>query len=284
MPPPAPAALVTLPMYDLVEVRSATRSVAATIAAAVSALGRPAVAADTDLATHAELETHWGALVGDGGDGPGAVAVTQTCGLPLVETLAGRAEVLGTFVWRGVSRPDGWYRSVVVVRADAGDDLRGRTPAVNHPQSLSGWASLGWALAWRDLGPGDTAPAVVTGGHAASLAAVAEGRADVASIDAATFALIARARPTLAAAVRVVDHGPWVPATPLVTGPGSPGLDELRAALATALAAPALAAVRDVLGIEAFVPLTTADYAGVPAIVAVAERALPRVGTHALAR
>ncbi len=273
------AALVTLPMYDLAELRPATRALAGALAAAVDALGWPAVAADTTFTAHLDLEAHWRSA----GD---AVAVTQACGLPLVETLAGRAEALGTFVWRGISRPDGWYRSIIVVRAVAPDDLRGVTPAVSHPQSLSGWASLGWALADRGVSPEDVAPVVVTGSHAASLLAVTEGVADVTSVDAATYALLARVRPSLTARTRVLGHGPWVPATPLVTGVGAPvTLERLRAALVEAVTAPGLAGVRDELGIDGFVPLETSTYdPPVRAAVEVAERILPRAGTHVMAR
>jgi ABC-type phosphate/phosphonate transport system substrate-binding protein len=273
------AALVTLPMYDLPELRPATRALAGALAAAVGALGWPAAAADTAFTTHLDLEDHWRSA-------GGAVAVTQACGLPLVETLAGRLEALGTFLWRGISRPNGWYRSVVVVRSTATDDLHRVTPAVNHPQSLSGWASLGWALVERGVTPEDLATVVVTGSHVASLVAVADGVADVASIDAATYALLARVRPALVSQTRVLVHGPWVPATPLVTGVGAPvDVEGLRTALSEAVAAPALAGARDALGIEGFVPIETATYdRPVRAVVDAAERILPRAGTHLMAR
>ena len=278
--PAGPVATVTLPMYDLPEVATATAAMAEAMAAAVTAAGWAAQAAPTAFATHAELEAHW--LDRD-------VAVTHACGLPLREALAGRVEALGTFVWRGVSRPDGWYRSVVVVRAGLAAvdpaQLRGARPAVNHPQSLSGWASLGWALAEAGLAAGDLAPVVRTGGHVASLTALADGRADVASIDGATWALLSRLRPGLVAGVRVIGAGPWVPATPLVSPAGGPATPAtLRAAVRRAVADPALAPALDALGIEAFVPLASRDYAVVDAVTATAERALPRVGTHDLTR
>ena len=107
----------------------------------------------------------------------------------------------------------------------------------------------------------------------------------MASIDGATWALLSRLRPGLVAEVRVIGAGPWVPATPLVTpAGGAVAPATLRAAVRRAVADPALAPARDVLGIEAFVPLASLDYAVVDAVVAAAERALPRVGTHDLTR
>ena len=267
-------------MYDLAEVAGATAALAAALAGAVTAAGWPARAAPTAFATHAELESHWL---------DPTVAVTHSCGLPVREALAGRVEALGTFVWREVSRTDGWYRTVVVVPAVGGAerprDVRGSVPAVNHPQSLSGWASLGWALAGAGLTAADMGPALLTGGHAASLAALAAGTAGVASIDAVTWALLCRLRPALVARLRIVGHGPWVPATPLVTRIAPPvALARLRAALATAVVGPDLADVRATLGIEAFAPLTAADYGALDPIVAAAEMVLPRLGTHALRR
>jgi len=85
-------------------------------------------------------------------------------------------------------------------------------------------------------------------------------------------------------AVRVVGHGPWVPATPLVTPADGPvPAAALRDAVRAAVADPALAVAREALGIERFVPLGSEVYGVIDGIVALAERALPRAGTHRLA-
>ena len=102
----------------------------------------------------------------------------------------------------------------------------------------------------------------VTGAHAASLAAVAEGRAGLAAVDCVTFGLLARHQPELVARVAVVAESPPSPGLPLVMSARHPAatLAAARDALLEALADPGLAAPRAALGLEGARVLTVQDY------------------------
>lgn len=149
------------------------------------------------------------------------VLLSQTCGFPLVRVLTEAQHVLGSFaVTCGNPDRPGWYRSVVVCRADdarASDGLAafdGAPVASNDVGSLSGWVSLGVVLAEAGIGPG---PITFTGGHASSVEAVRNGVADLASIDAHSFSLLLAHRRAAVEGLRVIGHGPEVAMTPLFT-------------------------------------------------------------------
>lgn len=102
---------------------------------------------------------------------------------------------------------------------------------------------------------------VETGSHLASVRAVAESRADVASIDAVTWALISSLEPELVRPLFVVGAGPLVPCLPLVVPlRHAAHVEDLRGALAAAVADTAAAAACSTLRIRAFVPLDLDDY------------------------
>ena len=140
----------------------------------------------------------------------------QTCGMPYRTKLIGRVARIGTPDYGLPDCAPGYYRSVIVVRADfdgALGDLDGRRLAFNEPLSQSGWAGPVTWLSGRGITPGAL---LQTGAHAASVRAVAEGRADFAGIDAVTFALLQEHDP-LAARVRVIGHTDAVPGLPYIT-------------------------------------------------------------------
>ncbi|MGB8859434.1 MAG: PhnD/SsuA/transferrin family substrate-binding protein [Ilumatobacteraceae bacterium] len=185
--------------------------------------------------------------------------VAQTCGWPLVSQLSSSVAVVGTFDYDVPDAEHGTYRSVIVSpHALTLEELRGwsaAVAAVNAVDSLSGRVSL--QHAWGGL------PAVVleTGAHLESVRALVAGRADVASIDAVSWAHIARTEPDLLSGLHVIGHGPRVPCLPLVAGwRQASHVGALRAAFSAAVADPALADVRGALRIRGFVPLDLADY------------------------
>jgi ABC-type phosphate/phosphonate transport system substrate-binding protein len=110
---------------------------------------------------------------------------------------------------------------------------------------------------------------VETGSHAASMAAVRNGDADVCAIDCVSFALARRHRPELTDALRCIARSPPMPALPYVTAAGRhPGqLVAMRAALHAALLDPALAEARgrlllagaELTGGEAYAAVAEAD-------------------------
>ena len=121
--------------------------------------------------------------------------LAQTCGWPLVTQLADEFAVVGTFDYDVPGSAGGRYQSVLISReATSIEQLRSRLGAVaarNATDSLSGWISL--QHAWG----GVPSAVVETGSHLESVRAVAEGRADVASFDAVTWALVCSLDPEL---------------------------------------------------------------------------------------
>lgn len=227
----------SLPMYDLPELQADTDALWRDIAGRLAVAGVPlALSRDNvdDLLTH-----HWRHP---------ALLLSQACGWPVAAVLEGEVAVVGAFTYRGVSDPGARYASQLVVRADDVDrPLAGRAVAVNGTDSLSGWVSLVAAV-------GEVGPVLITGAHVESLAAIRDRRADLASIDAVTWALLARHRPAALDGLATMGAGPVIPCVPLITHPTlGPGVDGLRAALAEVRSEPLL--------IDGFVPLDASDYA-----------------------
>lgn len=188
-----------------------------------------------------------------------ALLLGVTCGWPLVTQLGGGLVVVGTFDPAVPLAATGRYRSVLI--ASQATSVAGlhalprAVAAVNGTDSLSGWVSL--CHAWG----GTPADVMVTGSHLASMRAVARGDAQVASIDAVSYELVAAVEPATTAALHVVGHGPLVPALPIVTAAANAArVPELRNALAVAVTDPALAATCAALLIRGFVPFDRADY------------------------
>lgn len=263
---------ISLPMYDFPEFASATTRLVARVVEEVSSLGEPVVVDTPENAMHHGLIEHWES---------DATYLSQSCGLPFVEQLHRYADVIGTIRWTGISDERGWYRTVIVVRADhparTVEQLKGARPVISNTQSLSGWCSLGWALAQVTSDPGFVQPYRVGERHTGSLQLLQDNEADFASIDPATFSILSRHRAELVQNLRVIGHGPLVPATPLhVSKIRHASLEDVRAAVAGAFADPSLADVRDVIGIDSFVGLDNAEYDVLHGLVALAEQVLPR--------
>jgi ABC-type phosphate/phosphonate transport system substrate-binding protein len=256
--------LATLPMYDWPEVAAATDRLWSAIRDALVGEG---VAAPAALVRPDDPMAAW--------TDPGLV-LGQTCGLPLVRALAGRVTLLGALDCAVPGCPPGWYRSAVVVRADdpratlAG--FRGARLAISARDSQSGYAAL-----WHHAAPlaeaGRFFAAVtVTGAHAASVAAVADGTADLAAIDWVSWRLARRFRPGAALRLRVLMRTDPTPGLPLIAAAGTNPAPHRRA-LAAALAAPD-PVLAETLGLAGFVALDPAAYALVADRIATAEARL----------
>ncbi len=102
----------------------------------------------------------------------------------------------------------------------------------------------------------------MTGSHEASVAAVAEGQAGLASIDCVSFALLRRGRPELLERVAIVDETPLSPCLPFIASARlpSPTIEAVRKALLAALADPDLAETRAALGLVGARIVAPADY------------------------
>jgi ABC-type phosphate/phosphonate transport system substrate-binding protein len=183
------------------------------------------------------------------------LALGQSCGWPLVTRLANQVAVVGTFTHVVCELGDPvMYRSVLIARESRPlEAFATTTAAVNGIDSLSGWISLSAAISFAG-------PIVVTGSHRASIASVACGQADVASIDAVTWWHAQRLWPTETAGLVVVGQAPVIPGLPLIVA--LPTTAELIAQWRVGLAAACTQNPRACaqLGITGFVPLDLAGY------------------------
>ncbi len=206
----------------------------------------------------APADLNWNGAVQDHWVDPDCV-VAHACGWPVATRLSPTVAVVGAFTL-ALPEADGHrYRSVLVA-ARPGLLESFVTPvttvAVNSDDSLSGWISLRAAtVGTRQPWPG---PVRWTGGHLASMRAVHDGAAELASIDELTWAHIRRQFPGLTADLHVVGRGPWIPSPPVITTTAR--VDDLRQAFADAMSDPATRPARAELLLAGFVALDDAEY------------------------
>jgi ABC-type phosphate/phosphonate transport system substrate-binding protein len=195
----------------------------------------------------------------------------QACEYPLATRYGEYLRPLVTPTYAAPGCGPGRYCSEIVVRADdpvaslAG--LRGRVCAINERDSNSGMNLLRAALAPIAGGRCLFSKVQVTGEHAASARAVADGVADVAAIDCVTYAHLGAAVPELTGRLRVLARTASSPSLPFVTSRHTPPsvVRLLVAALEAAMATPDLAACRATLRLAAVQPVQDDGYATVRA-------------------
>jgi len=153
----------------------------------------------------------------------------------------------------------GQYRSLMVVRRDdpatAVSDCDGYRLAYNETLSQSGWAAA-WATA-REAGV-TFAQGPHTHAHRVSMTEVIAGRADVAAIDAHTFAMAESYQPEVAAQLRVIGATHASPGMSFITRRGqdpAPYFAAITEAIATLAPDHKLT-----LGLRAIVELPASDY------------------------
>lgn len=150
-----------------------------------------------------------------------ALVLAQTCGLPYRAKLHDLVQLVGTPDYGIPGCEPGFYNSVLIVRADdtrpdlaAFDDA---PFAYNEPLSQSGWAAPAAHFAKSGLKPG---PLLQTGAHRASAEAVAEGRADIAALDALSWQMMQR-WDAFATDLRVIAATVPTPGLPFITAHGA---------------------------------------------------------------
>ena len=197
-----------------------------------------------------------------------ALLLGHTCGYPLMTRYAGALEPVAAPLFDADGCDGPYYSSHFVVAADAGLDslaaCRGRVVAINDYESNSGMNVLRHALAALDPGERFFARVELTGGHRASVAAVADGRADLAAIDCVTLALLGDADPALVARVRSIGRSARSAGRPFV-GPAGASAEGLADALVEACERLSEDARRH-LRLAGFAPVTRADYASIVAL------------------
>lgn len=188
--------------------------------------------------------------------------LAQTCGLPFRARLHGHVTLVASPDHGLPDCPPGHYFSQLIRRRGDTRDLAGLAQGVmayNEPLSQSGWAAPVAHLAARGLAPGGL---LKTGAHLASVAAVLDGRADFAAIDAVTLALFARHDGQAAARLDPFDRTEPTPALPYITAQGRDPAP-IAKALTRATAA-MLQADRDALCLRGVVHLPATAYTALP--------------------
>jgi ABC-type phosphate/phosphonate transport system substrate-binding protein len=236
--------IAILPMYDFPWTVAANDALWASISARLAEGG---VQAPPRMTRGGDVAALW--------RDPGLI-FGQTCGYPYVTGLKDMVTLIAApeYSFPGCERAS--HRSFIIRRATDSrgglSEFRGAVAALNAYNS-----NTGMNLFRATIAPiADRAPffssIVETGSHEASVAAVADGRADLASIDCVSFALLGCGRPELIERIAVVAESPLSPCLPFIASArfAAPTIDVVREALFEALADPDLAEARAALGLK----------------------------------
>jgi ABC-type phosphate/phosphonate transport system substrate-binding protein len=247
------ALVASLGMYDYPSVAEANRRLWSAIAAYLRAAGIEAPVA-LDPTDPRKIWADPRLLFG------------QTCGYPFIKTLRGRVSLVATpiYSFEGCAGPN--HCSLVVASAKSGGrslaGFGGARAALNAHDSNSGMNLFRALIAPIARGRPFFGEVVVTGSHAASLAAVAEGAADIAAIDCVSYGLLRKGRPDIFDEIAVVARTPSTPGLPFVINAelGKSLTAAVRVALFAALNDPSLADARAALGLAGAAILAEAEY------------------------
>jgi ABC-type phosphate/phosphonate transport system substrate-binding protein len=246
--------IAVLPMYDFPWVAAANDALWAAMSARLSEAG---VRAPASLTRSGDLAALWRYP---------SLIFGQTCGYPYATGLKDAVTLIATPEYSFSGCEGASHRSFIIRRvSDARRSLsefQGATAALNGHDSNTGMNLFRVAIASVARGASFFSSIVVTGSHQASVEAVAEGRADLASIDCVSFALLGRGRPDLIERVAIVAESPLSPGLPFIASAsrGRQTIEAVREALYAALSDPNLAEARAALGLKGARVMTPADY------------------------
>jgi ABC-type phosphate/phosphonate transport system substrate-binding protein len=247
----------TLPMYNLPEMRSRNTAFWEALADELRRNGRtdlPVGLGFSGAPVPASIETD--------------VFFTQTCGYPLQTIYRGQYRLLGVPSYDAPGCRPARHCAFILVHKDSPfekpEDLKGATFALNSRHSNSGMNLPRLLFARLAGGKPFFRSVVETGGHPASIARVAGGELDCASIDCMTYAFFKDHRPGVVASLRVLAETPESPAIPFVTSIATPAEEaaRLQAALFRLAADPARRPVLDGLRLRTITMPDPAAYAG----------------------
>jgi ABC-type phosphate/phosphonate transport system substrate-binding protein len=246
--------IAILPMYDFPWTAASNDALWASISVRLNGAGLQAPARLTRGGDLAALWRHPRLIFG------------QTCGYPYVTELKDLVTLIATPEYSFPGCEGAAHRSFIIRRTAnprrALQEFRGAVAALNALDSNSGMNLFRAAIAPIAGGAPFFRATLATGSHEASVTAVAEGQADLASIDCVSFALLERGRPELIARVAIVADSPASPNLPFVAAAGLPGptIKAVREALLAALSDPDLAEARTTLGLRGARVATPAAY------------------------
>jgi ABC-type phosphate/phosphonate transport system substrate-binding protein len=191
---------------------------------------------------------------------------SQTCGYPYVMELRGAVRLVATPIYE-FSGGQGVERASFVIAHETHpgrtlEDFRGRRAAINDWMSNSGMNLFRASIAPLAEGKPFFGSITVSGGHVASIDAVRDGLADIASVDTVTWGLLEKHAPERLSGVRIVAETPRGPGLPFITRGTTRDaeLAAIRSALADVVADPANAEVLATLGLKGVAILSDGDY------------------------
>jgi ABC-type phosphate/phosphonate transport system substrate-binding protein len=246
--------IAVLPMYDFPWTVAANDALWASISVRLDDAG---VEAPLRLTRGGDLAALWRR--------PGLI-FGQTCGYPYRTELKDGVTLIAAPEHSFSGCEGALHRSFIIRRVDdprrALGEFRGAVGALNARDSNTGMNLFRATLAPIAGGSPFFRATIVTGSHEASVAAVAEGGADLAAIDCVSFALLKRGRPELIERVAVVAESSASPTLPFIAAAGLPQttINAVHEALFAALADPNLAHARAALGLKGARAVAPADY------------------------
>ena len=247
--------VVSLPMYDLPELRGATDTLWQALRSRLIESGFDALPEHLDRG--GDVHRQWSSK---------DLLFSQTCGYPLTHEFDGKLQLVATPAYDVTGCRNADYRSFVVVAKDSGfnklDDLAGLRAVYNTDDSMSGMLALKSVFAPLARAGRVFSEVNCSGGHLRSMQMVVDGAAHVAAIDCVTFALVERHRPHISNGLRIIAEGPSVPSLPYVTAKArsSQQVEAIKSALVSVMTDPTLNETRDRLRLAGIASLQRSDY------------------------
>ncbi len=141
----------------------------------------------------------------------------QTCGYPFSTLLKGKARYLATPVYGVAGCARGYYSSAIIAHKDSNiepGNMSGSRFACNSLMSWSGYRTM-----IREYGRLEDyfSEIAESGGHRNSARLVADGKADIAALDAVCWHLLQHHEPDTAESLKVVSWSGMHPALPFIT-------------------------------------------------------------------
>ncbi len=245
----------SLPWYDLAEVREETDRFWSCLAQNLRERGFKQV--PERLNRELPYDQQWTS---------GRLLFSQACGYDVLLPYRNCLRLVLTPTYTVAGCRNGFYNSVLVVRRDARIEhtgqLRGVRCVINSPTSHSGMNMLRALFASMQQNGRFFSAVLHSGSHEVSLRMVADGFADVASIDRVTYALIERYRPLALRETRVLCSSMPTPAPPYVTGAHMTDrqVEQIRQALTETLEMPSMKVVMGALLLEGLANLPLETY------------------------
>ncbi len=202
--------IASLPMYDFPEIRYATDCLWQGISRHLRSHGIKQV--PNSLVHDRHLSSLWS---------DDNLFFSQCCGYDVVYRYRDCLQVLGTPWFTAPGCCNGDYASTIVVPENSTfldvTDMLGTVAVLNGAESHSGMNALFSLVAPYARNGRFFSEVKISGSHAASLEALKQGSADVASVDCLTYDLLRRYRPGAISGTRTLGLTYPAPAPPYVT-------------------------------------------------------------------